>query len=159
MASPFNNTTTQVIQINSAQQLPLKLTSSNYSSWLLQIKTLLIGLDLIDYVDKSICVHLQPSPMKRKQVVSNHEYTIWQWQDKLIIHAILSSLSNLIILMIARSAFAREAMTTLIKTFSSKTRSRVITFKRKFTTATQETKKVDEYLQMIEAIVDELALV
>lgn len=37
-------------------------------------------------------------------------------------------------------------------------RSRVMTLKRKLTTATHETKKMDEYPQMIKSIVDELAL-
>lgn len=43
-----NNT---LITINIAAQTPLKLTSTNYLSWKPQFQTLLIGYDLLGYVD------------------------------------------------------------------------------------------------------------
>ena len=46
---PYNT----LITINVAAQTPLKLTSSNYTSWKFQFYTLFIGYDLIGYIDGS----------------------------------------------------------------------------------------------------------
>lgn len=86
-----------VIQINSSTQLPLKLTSSNFPSWHLQHEALLTGLDLIRYVNGD-----NPCPNKTifiddKDPKPNPAYSLWIRQDKLILHATLSSLSKTVI--------------------------------------------------------------
>ena len=43
-----------LITINTAIQLPYKLTSSNYSSWRATFLTILIGYDLMKYLDDTL---------------------------------------------------------------------------------------------------------
>lgn len=76
----------------------------------------------------------------------------------MIIHAIQTSLSNSMVPLIARYETSQEAMSTLTNVFSSKTLSRIMALKKKFSHTTPENRKVDEYLHVMKAIVDELAL-
>ncbi|XVF82117.1 hypothetical protein PTKIN_Ptkin16aG0019000 [Pterospermum kingtungense] len=95
-------TASSVIQINSSQQLQLKLTTTNYPSWLLQIETLLTGLDLIGYIDGT---HPCPAPTlitDTQTEIPNPAYFTWIRQDKLILHAIIQSLSETTVPLIAR---------------------------------------------------------
>ncbi|KAE8674104.1 hypothetical protein F3Y22_tig00111769pilonHSYRG00400 [Hibiscus syriacus] len=127
-----------VIQITQTQ-LPLKLTNMNFPSWFHQIEALLIGLDLTDYITGDT-----PCPPK---II-----------DKLIVHAIGSSLSEFVLPMIARSATSMEALNKLIVVFSSKIKSRAIALKRLLTMLTQGNKLVAEFLQTTNTLADELAL-
>ncbi|KAE8674103.1 hypothetical protein F3Y22_tig00111769pilonHSYRG00398 [Hibiscus syriacus] len=78
--------------------------------------------------------------------------------DKLIVHAIGSSLSEIVLPMIARSATSMEALNKLIVVFSSKIKSRAIALKRLLTMLTQGNKLVAEFLQTTNTLADELAL-
>lgn len=59
---------------------------------------------------------------------------------------------------IARATSSKEAMAMLINIFSSKTRSRIMTLKRKLSLVNQKDKSVEDHLQTIRSIVDKLAL-
>ncbi|KAL2541535.1 Uncharacterized protein Adt_02513 [Abeliophyllum distichum] len=78
-----------LVQLNSATQISLKLTSSNYFSWKAQFTSLLYGLNLLSYVDGTF---LCPS-----ETIPNLAALSWKCQDQLILHDILSSLSESII--------------------------------------------------------------
>lgn len=84
----------QVIQINASNSLPLKLTPNNFPSWYLQIDTLLSGLDLKGFVDGTL-----PSPLPTIEGTStaNPDFLKWSRQDKLVLHAIIASLTEAII--------------------------------------------------------------
>lgn len=59
---------------------------------------------------------------------------------------------------IARSISSQDAMAKLVKVYSRKTRSRIMTLKKKLSTVNQENKSVDGFLQTVKSIVDELAM-
>ncbi|KAJ0010578.1 hypothetical protein Pint_33007 [Pistacia integerrima] len=46
--------TLPLVTINTSSQLPYKLTSSNYPSWRATFLTILIGYDLMKYVDSTL---------------------------------------------------------------------------------------------------------
>ncbi|KAJ1379217.1 hypothetical protein SESBI_47095 [Sesbania bispinosa] len=62
-------------------QNSIKLTGTNFRAWRVQLNALLIGYDLIGFVDGT---NTCPSP-------SHQNYNYWRRQDQLILHAIISS--------------------------------------------------------------------
>ena len=116
-ASPQNHEVL-LITINISVQAPLKLTSTNYISWKLQFETLLIGYDLLGYIDGS-------SPCPPNTITANNNNTanpshkLWIFQDQLLLNALIGSLSVTIIPFIARAGAAREAWTILANTYAN----------------------------------------
>ena len=108
------------VTINAAAQLPLKLTPTNFPSWRAQFNALLLGYDLMGYIDGSKPCHATSS------VVS---YTFWIHQDQLLLHAILAFVSEQIISLISSSKTSKEAWDKLTKLYANKTRFRVLNLK------------------------------
>lgn len=144
-----------LISINVAAQTPLKLTSTNYSSWKLQFQTLFIGYDLLGYIDGSKPC---PPPTTPNTTTPNPEHTLWIRQDQLILNAILGSMSPTIISFIARAKTSREAWTILANTYAKPSRGRIKQVKNQFKQITKGSMGISEYLQNIKARADELAI-
>ncbi|XP_022714623.1 uncharacterized protein LOC111274304 [Durio zibethinus] len=94
----------------------------------------------------------------RDKTTTNPEYAKWIKQDKLILYAIIASSGETVVLMTAASKTSYGAMTRLTNLFASKTRSRVMYFKKKLSLSTQGNKPVAEFMPVMKSIADELAL-
>lgn len=153
----LNTNQTHLITINVSAQAPLKLTSSNYISWKLQFETLFIGYDLLGYIDGS-----KACPAKtitQNQIsVSNPAYQIWIRQDKLILNAIIGSLSPEIIPFVATAKTSQEAWSTLANTYAKPSRGRIKQIKNKLKTPSKGTMSITEFIHSIKAHADELAI-
>lgn len=90
LANMSSNTKDTLISINGSS-LPIKLTPTNYSSWRAQFNALLLGYDLVGYIDGTLSCPL-PTLMKKEE--PNPTYHLWQHQDKLLLHGIMASVSN-----------------------------------------------------------------
>ena len=90
--------------------------------------------------------------------ISNPNFSIWTRQDKLLLHAILASLLEGVVPLIAATT-SHDAWVKLHKLYANKSRSRVMNLKEKLTNITCNTHSVAEYLQTIKGIADELALI
>ncbi|XVE54529.1 hypothetical protein DITRI_Ditri03aG0088900 [Diplodiscus trichospermus] len=107
------------ISINTTAQLPLKLNSINYPSWLLQFTSLLSGYDLTDFLTGN-----NPCPntilkTENTQII-NPAYTFWQRQDKSILHTIVASITEPIVPLIATEKTSQETWERLSKMFANK---------------------------------------
>lgn len=93
IATNSSNPTKNLITINTAAQLPLKLMSLNYFSWKAQLNALLFGLDFLGYLDNTF---LYPFAIvvQNGKTVSNPDYLPWYRQDQLLLYAIFASLSE-----------------------------------------------------------------
>ena len=82
--------------IHISNQNTIKLTSTNYLSWKLQIEALLIGYDLKKFIDGS---HPWPATIitANNTITTNLEYHTWMRQDKLILSALVGFLTPFII--------------------------------------------------------------
>ncbi|TXG57537.1 hypothetical protein EZV62_015366 [Acer yangbiense] len=151
-------TNTNIISLNPATQLPLKLTSSNYPSWRAQFNTLLFGYDLLGYINGS---HSSPpiTISEDNKKVPNPAYTIWKRQDSLILLAIFALLSNNVIPLISTATTSQEAWDKLSKLYANRSRTRVLQLKDQVSRITKGTQSVSEYLQTIKCIVDELDII
>lgn len=85
-------------------------------------------------------------------------FAAWCRQDKLILHAIIASLNETFVLMIALCKTIGEAMSKLKTSFASRTRLRIMSLKNNLSQSTQGTKTVAEFLHYTKSISDELAL-
>ncbi|XP_038972179.1 uncharacterized protein LOC120104690 [Phoenix dactylifera] len=151
------NATTLLVVVNASSQLFLKLKPINFSFWRAQFVSLVIGYDLMGYIDGMI---------KRPTTVSFSQgdapvaaYSHWLCQDKLILHAIFSSVSETVIPLIATCETSHEAWITLTRLYANKTRSRVTQLKESLSLAQRGSSSVTEFLQSVKSFVDELATI
>ncbi|KAI4347884.1 hypothetical protein L6164_008660 [Bauhinia variegata] len=81
-----NEPTKPLVVINASGDNIIKLTSTNYLSWKLQIEALLISYDIQEFIDGS---HPSPAPTVtvNNAPIPNPEYNTWFCQDKLIFSA------------------------------------------------------------------------
>ena len=144
----IGETNTKTVLILNVQST-IKLNSTNFPSWMVQFNALLIGYDLFGFVDGT-----KPEPAEK-----HADYNYWRRQDKLIIHAILSSVEASIITMLGNVKNSKDAWDILNKMFASKTRARIMHLKERLTRTSKGFKSVSEYLQAIKAISDELSII
>ena len=94
---------TSIIALNT--QIFTKLTTTNYTAWRVQMNALLVGYDLIGFVDGT---NRCPSP-------SHRDYNYWPYQDQLILHAIISSIDQHVGTMLGNVKTFKQAWDILIE--------------------------------------------
>lgn len=148
---------TTLITINTVFQTPIKLTNSNYLSWKLQFQTLLIGYDILGYVDGT-----KPCPeqtVKSGNTTSpNPAYSAWVRQDQLILNAIVGSLSSNIVPFISTSKTSKHAWDILASIYAKPSRGRIKHIKQQIKDLSKGSLSTTEYLQTIKSKTDELSL-
>ena len=141
-----------------ASQFPLKLEPTTYTAWKAQIDAFLFGYGLLSFVDGT-----SECPPKTIDVdgktLPNDAYTLWQRQDKLILHAILSSLEKQVAPMVSTANTSRDAWIRLAKLYANPSSSRILGLKEQLTVLQRGTQPIDEYLRTIRLLADELALI
>jgi len=145
---PITSNANYVMALNT--QSSLKLTSNDFPTWHVQFNALLVGYDLIGYVDGT-----KPSPTS----TTDATYTRWKRQDQLILHAIISSVDASVITMLGNVKTSKQAWDILTKMFASKTRARIMHLKERLSRSTKGSKSISEYLHGIKALSDELAII
>nr|XP_009789128.1 PREDICTED: uncharacterized protein LOC104236809 [Nicotiana sylvestris] len=151
----------QLISINAASQLPLKLTGShNFSTWKAQISTLLFGYDLIGYLDGT-----EPCPPQflnstngsNTQQTLNLAYKIWTRQDSLIRNAIMASVDSTIAPVIANAPTTATAWQSLHTAYANKSQAHIFGLREQLSTLTRSSRFVAEFMGEIKTLADELA--
>jgi len=120
-----------LITINISSQLPYKLTSSNYPSWRATFLTILIGYDLMKYLDGTLQCPPTPDAHSSTSVVALHAY--WNRQDQSLLHAIFASVSEAVMSLISITTTSRDAWQHLAHLFASKSRARIMQLKEDLT--------------------------
>ncbi|KAL6311733.1 hypothetical protein AAG906_020728 [Vitis piasezkii] len=127
-----------IISINATAQLPIKLNNNNFPSWKAQFDAL-YGYDLMGFLDGNKTCPSKEIIAEDGTTVSNPDFVIWTRQDKLLLHAILASLSEGVVPLIAAATSSRDAWVKLHKLYANKSRSRVMNLKEKLTNITCNT--------------------
>ncbi|KAL6310882.1 hypothetical protein AAG906_018041 [Vitis piasezkii] len=128
-----------IISINAIAQLPIKLNNNNFPSWKAQFDALLYGYDLMGFLDGNKTCPSKEIIAEDGTTVSNPDFVIWTRQDKLLLHAILASLSEGVVPLIAAATSSRDAWVKLHKLYANKSRSQVMNLKEKLTNITCNT--------------------
>ncbi|KAF8378637.1 hypothetical protein HHK36_029986 [Tetracentron sinense] len=144
------------IAINATQQITARLTPTNFPSWHAQFESLLLGYNLYGYVDGT---HTCPPQPTTTDAAATTAYQLWFRQDKLILSAILTSISPAVIPLIATSKTSHQAWTKLTKLYASRSRTRVMQLKEDLTLTQRGTRTITEYVHSVKTIADELALI
>lgn len=139
--------TNTVVVLNTHHSL--KLTSTNYPAWRVQMNALFIGYDLTGFIDGTTKCPVKTDP----------NFSYWTRQDQLILHAILTSVDPSIITALGNVKTSQQAWEILQKMFASKTRARIMHLKERLSRITKGVSPVSEYLNNIKAIADELAII
>ncbi|KAJ0018281.1 hypothetical protein Pint_10633 [Pistacia integerrima] len=151
---PISSTENPLVVFNITAQINEKLTPSSFPQWRAQFEALLIGYDLMDYVNgDSICPasdETSSSQPKRNHCIR---------QDKLIISAILASTSTTITPLIATTKTSQEAWKKLKNMYASKSRTRAMQLKKELTLIQRGNRTVPDYLHAVKALTDEIALI
>jgi hypothetical protein len=108
---PSSESGKSLIALNITAQINEKLTPSTFPQWRAQFEALLIGYDLLDYVNGDI-----PCPSTDLSFTANPNKTHWVRQDKLILSAILASTSTKITPLIATAKVVKIAI-QLVKSY------------------------------------------
>ncbi|CAA0838968.1 Unknown protein [Striga hermonthica] len=127
----------------------VKLTNINYPAWRVQINALLVGYDLIGFVNGT-----KPCP-----ATTADTYTAWCRQDQLILHAIISSVDPQVITILSNVKTSKQAWGTLQKLFAGKSRARIMHLKERLSRFSKGSKTMMQYLHDIKSMEDELALI
>lgn len=142
--NPFDNNSS-LISINTTTQISIKLTSSNYTSWRFQFHTVLIGYDLMGFIDGSKPC---PSPTIKttEGEISNPDHSFWVWQDQLILSAIAGSISPNLVPFIASAQTSREAWNILANTYAKPSRGRLVQLKENLRLLRKGTQSITDYM-------------
>jgi len=142
-----------LISFNITIQINEKLTPSTFLQWHAQFEALLIGYDLLDYVNGTfIC------PTHENNSTVNFNKTRWVRQDKLILSALLASTSPTITPLIAASKTSHEAWKKLNLLYASRSRTRAMQLEE-LTLIQRGSRTISEYMHVVKMLVDELAII
>ena len=154
ISQPTTTPETTLIALNITSQINEKLKPSTFPQWRAQFEALLIGYNLLDYVQG---VSQCPSPAGTSSSELNK--THWVRQDKLILSAILASTSTTITPLIATAKTSHEAWQKLHHMYASKSRTRVMQLKEELTLIQRKNRSIPDYLHAVKALADEIALI
>ena len=131
-----------------------KLTPSTFPQWRAQFEALLIGYDLLDYVEGTLLC-----PFSSGTATDELCKLYWVWQDKLILSAILASTSSSITPLIATTKTSHEAWKKLKNLHASQSRTRAMQLKEELTLIHRGHRSITEYLHAVKTLVDEIAII
>ncbi|XP_017982392.1 PREDICTED: uncharacterized protein LOC108663295 [Theobroma cacao] len=121
------------------------------------VNSLLFGYVLMGFLDSS-----KPCPpstiTKDNKEEPNSAFLYWSRQDQLLLHAIVASVSEPFICLMASSKTSSETWQKLSRLYANSSRSRVMTLKDKLRVP-RDNKSVVEYMQNPQTMANELALI
>ncbi|VFR01619.1 unnamed protein product [Cuscuta campestris] len=153
-SSPDITKDTPVIQLHAKTHFPIKLVSTNFVIWQRQVRSTLIGLDLLGYIDDTMV-----APPMTLAESANPCYSIWFRQDQSIVGALLGSCSDQVQPLISNADTSHADWTSLHSAFASATRGRVVSLKTKLGKNPRGDRSMAEYLFDMQSLANELALI
>ncbi|RAL39795.1 hypothetical protein DM860_012996 [Cuscuta australis] len=144
---------TPVIQLHAKTHFPIKLVTTNFPIWQRQVRSTLVGLGLLGYVDGTL-----PSPPQVVDGAANPCNIIWFCQDQAIVGALLGSCTDIIQPLISNVSTTRDAWLNLHSSFTSASRGHVLALKSKLGKNPRGNRSINDYLHEMHSIANELAL-
>jgi len=143
-------------------QITLKLTRDNYLLWRTLMVPYLEGQELLGYVTGTIpCPpqFLSSSSSTNSAATQNPAYTAWVLQDKLILSAILSTMSETTLTHVVNLNTSREVWSALKKIFSSQSKARVMQCRYQLATLKKGASSIADYFQRVQTLAHTLAAI
>lgn len=134
----------------------LKLTPTNYLSWKLQIEAILVGYDLLQFIDGSLPCPSSKTIVDSEEII-NPQYNYWVRQDKLLFGALIGTLSSTLVPLVSQTTSSKELFDTLHKTYATPSRGHIKQLKDQFNNIIKSDRSITEFMQAIKACADNLA--
>ncbi|BBH02147.1 hypothetical protein Prudu_012630 [Prunus dulcis] len=143
-----------------SQAIHIKLDRNNYPLWLAQILPLLKSRNLMSFINSAV---VAPSPFLQDDKGKltddiNPAYDTWIQQDQLVLSWINGSLSSTVLVTVARFTSARSTWVALENRFASPNQNRILQLRSELFRTARGDSSVADYLDKVNAIVDNLAL-
>jgi hypothetical protein len=151
---PSSATDKPLIALNITAQINEKLTPSTFLQWRAQFEALLIGYDLLTYVEGTFSC-----PSSSGSIVDELHKNHWIRQDKLILSAILASTSSSITPLIAMAPTSHGAWKKLKTLYASRSRTRAMQLKEELTLIQRGHRSITDYLHAVKKLADEIAII
>ncbi|KAI5339585.1 hypothetical protein L3X38_018857 [Prunus dulcis] len=136
----------------------LQQTRSNYPLWLAQTSPVLRSCDLFGYVDGIIFCPPKSLPSTAESVV-NPSYLSWVQQDQTILSWINNSLTPYVLSTVALSPTSCQSWLSQEHRYASTSHNRILYLHNELFRTTKGDLSVSDYLDKINLIADNLALV
>ncbi|KAL1194136.1 Retrovirus-related Pol polyprotein from transposon RE1 [Cardamine amara subsp. amara] len=124
-----------------------KLSSVNYLTWSVQIKSLLLGHDLLKFIDST--APQSPTVPVGNTEKPNSDLLTWQRQDSLLYSALIGAIEMPLQPLIASCTTFLEAWNTLASTYAKPTRGHIKKLKQQLKHCVKGTRSIDEFMQYI----------
>lgn len=143
-----------LITINVAFQTPLKLTPSNYNDKKIKYNIVLVGYDILGHVDGSLSC-LSTSLHDGKFIL---ECSFWIRQKQLILNAIVTSISPLLVSFIGNCKTSKSAWVKYNTMYEKSSKGHLMTIRDDLSHISKGTKSITYYMQLIQSHVDEIVM-
>jgi hypothetical protein len=158
----MGTTTPSIVALsNTHQVVSLKLTTTNYLYWRMQIKPYLLGQGVFHFVDG--LVSCPPSHVSNccdgSSSTINPSFLRWKQQDQLILSTLLSSLSMNVLHLVVDCQTSSCVWRTLEKMLISPSNSRIMQLHGSFQDLQQGDASVTTYMQHAKSLFDELVAI
>lgn len=135
-----------------------KLTPTNFITWRLQIRSLLEAHELHCFIADDDKTPPETISTEAAENQSNPNFVAWKQQDKLLLSAIIGSLSLPVQSIVARATTTREVWETLTNTYGKPSRGHIRQIKDQLKESNKGIKSVSDYMRGIIDKSDQLAL-
>jgi len=160
-SSIVTSTSSPILLANLHHHISLKLTQDSYMLWRFLMTSYLEAHELFGYVDGSIICppQLVPCPTSSTTLVPNPEYQFWVQQDKLILSAIISTLSKIVLTHVVGLQKSLDIWTTLEKMFASQSKARIVQIRLQLATLKKGDSSIADYFQKAQTLAHTLAAI
>ncbi|XP_010513458.1 PREDICTED: uncharacterized protein LOC104789463 [Camelina sativa] len=154
-ADPVVTTTPTLFNMKTSSVM--KLNSTNYLMWSLQINALFDGYELCGYLDGFVV--LLPATVTVDTIITvNPAFTFWNRQDKLLYSALIGAISSPFQPQVSRATIASELWQTLAATIAKPSRGHIKQLKTQLKQWVKGARSIDEYVQGLSRRMDQLEI-
>lgn len=132
--------------------IPVKLTSTNYLLWKMQLQLLLRAYDLMGHVDGTT-----PAPPVLIGDQPNPEYLSWFKKDQLVLSWIICSVIESLLPQIIGAETVHAAWQRLATSYASRSKAQIRNLKNQLSNLACESDSIPTYIQRSKTLADQLA--
>lgn len=146
---------------NFGNLITVQLDDSNYVTWRFLLESMLVGCDLMGYIDGSFSCPSRYIISEKDGITSEitHEYSNWKKNDRAVMTLLAATLSSDALSFIVGSKTSQEIWCQLKEKYASASQSNIQHLKTSLYNIRKGSDSIDKYLLRVKVICDQLAAV
>ena len=146
------------MELVTATQLPIKLSSLNYPTWYKQLTLLLTANNVLGYVFSTL--PFPPATIGTGDTaVENPAFLAWKHQDNYVLVALFGTCGLESQILMSSTTSSIDEMSRLTKVYANQSPTQIMSLKERLCSITNDDSNVCDYLLSICSVADELALI